>query len=251
MNTAALLILTVLTPLIFFVPYGKEGLLRLIPASESIPVSESIRVSETIPVPKSIPAFRPIPPSEKNPVRTATTTDETESAPTWAFQGRDLPEDEKYLWNILLVLIPTVICIFFYLMDCRPTRGRHRDDKTKEERSHLRMLEDDDISMPDLRGMVAFMKKMEDKLRAELQNRTESTMVKDKRRAQLYNEVSSMNISTMKVKEKSYIRFQDTVDIIPVTITNTYLLCLSVCFYFGISSPSLGEKIEIMLYSKS
>jgi hypothetical protein len=127
MMTVALVILAMITPGIVFVAIHKEGIFPPIPVSKPIALSEPI------------PAFKPTPPSGINSVRTLTTTDEMESAPSKAFQRRNFPEDEQKFWKTLTFLSLGVNSIFICLMEYSLRRGWYREDKIKEELSRLRM----------------------------------------------------------------------------------------------------------------
>jgi hypothetical protein len=195
----------------FHIGIGKEYLLPPITASESVTVSEPIAVFETIPVSEPIPAFKLISPSENIPVATLTTTEETESAQRWEFQGRNLPEDEQNFWMFLAILFPSLINILYYLMEYRIRRGWYREKKTKE-RSQLRMmLEKGESFMVELSSTVAFMKELEDKLRAEYQNQTNLKKADYQRRAQLQKDMDSVR-AMMKMDDKHRAQLQNEMD---------------------------------------
>jgi hypothetical protein len=60
----------------------------------------------------------PMPYFEENQVETLARTDEMEMkhSPSWALQQKSLPEDEQNFWLILAFVIPSLICIFMYLL---------------------------------------------------------------------------------------------------------------------------------------
>jgi hypothetical protein len=168
---------------VFFMVLSKAGLFPTMQAFGSILALEPIR------------AFRPIPASEKIPVGTPATTDETEYASSYAFQWRNLTEHGQNFWIILGFLVSSLISILMCWMDYRHLR----QDETKQERRQIKMLQEGDNFMLELRGMVAFMKELEER-RGQSQNEVDSiqTIVKveDQRHAQFQNEIQSVKDTT-------------------------------------------------------
>jgi hypothetical protein len=217
----ALAILAVITLYVVFVGFHKEGLLA------------------------------PIPLSEKIPVRTLNTIHETESAPSWAFQRSILPKDEQHSWKILAILIlafliPSFIIIILCLMKYYRRRDCYKGEGKEEEREKL--LQNNESLVPELRGTVICMEEMEGKLRTEVQNRTNSVTADYERRAQLQNEVGSMEILMLKAKERSYIPFQDAVSIIP--ITNTPAFSVHLFLFLHVFPIIRGENCDYVVFQR-
>jgi hypothetical protein len=166
MKTLSLIILATISTSIVFVADRKADLFaafKPIEVSEKIPVFVTIAVYEPAPVYEPVPSFNPIPPSEKIPVEAFITTDGTETAPSWAFQWRNLIEDEN-LWKILTSLIPSLISIMSCLMLYCHRRGRDREEYTMKA---VMKVEDE------LRAQFQNEMKEEAELRAQFQNEME------------------------------------------------------------------------------
>jgi hypothetical protein len=119
MRRDVLALLDMITPCIVFVEIDNRGLFPTIHVSETIPILKPIPVSEPVPVSKPIPASKPVLPYENFPAGTLTTTNQTEFAPSGAFQRRNFPGGEQNFWKTLAFLITSLI----YLMEYRLRRS--------------------------------------------------------------------------------------------------------------------------------
>jgi hypothetical protein len=86
----------------------------------------------------------PMPYFEENLVKTRATTDEVEMkhAPFWALQQTSLTEDEQNFLLILDFVIPSLICIFMYLLcNCYNQWVSYREDERKQKKRYQKKMD--------------------------------------------------------------------------------------------------------------
>jgi hypothetical protein len=151
--------------------------------------------------------------SESIPAEIRATKNETEYAPSWAFQWRSLQREEQIFWNVLACLFPGLFSILFILVKyfCRRLVS-YRDIKTKQELSHpMIILQKGESSAREMGGALAFMQELEER-RGQFQNKLEPIKkivnVEKERHDRFQNEMDLMK-KMIKVDEERQDQFQN------------------------------------------